>query len=173
MLKRLALGLLKGALIGGAIGAAFHFGLGWTTAAGLLAYLIAMGSGASAGVLTGKPPWRHAAWIESLLKGVAGVGVGALAYWAASKWGSFALPFEIPGVPPGTVWTELPLVFSAVIGGAFGTLVELDNTDAEAPSERGQRKAATKVRVDGIEDAEVVSEPAVEAKRERKEESQR
>ncbi len=151
MLKRLVMGLVKGVLIGGAVGAGLHFGLGWTIASGLLGYLLAMGAGATAGILVGKPPWKQAAWIESLLKAVAGLGVGALIYWVSSKWGSFELPFAIPGVESGTAWTEVPLLFVTAVSAVFGTLIELDNTDEDEP-ERGTR---TKVRVS---DASVVEE---------------
>ena len=160
MLKRLGLGLLKGVILGGAIGAALHFGLGWTFASGIGAYLVAMGAGASAGVLTGKPPWQQAAWVESLLKAAAGLGVGALFYWAASKWAGFALPFNIPDVMPGTSWTNLPLIFSPAVAGVFGALVEADNTgEDQGSTERGERKAP-RARVEVIEEAEVVEEPA-------------
>ncbi|MEM9070298.1 MAG: hypothetical protein AAGE52_17455 [Myxococcota bacterium] len=156
MLKRLGLGLIKGLVIGGAIGAAFHFGLGWTSATGLLAYLMAMGAGATAGILAGKPPWKQAAWIESVLKAVAGVGVGALAYWLGSRFGEFGLPLELPNVAAGTSWTEVPLVFVPAVSAVFGTLVELDNTDDDAAPERGKR-SSVKARVDvGVEDAEVL-----------------
>ncbi len=145
------MGLVKGVLIGGAVGAGLHFGLGWTMASGLLGYLLAMGAGATAGILVGKPPWKQAAWIESLLKALAGIGVGALLYWVSSKWGSFELPFAIPGVEAGTEWTEVPLLFVTAVSAVFGTLIELDNTDEDEP-ERGAR---TKVRVS---DASVVEE---------------
>lgn len=152
VLKRLALGLVKGLLIGGGIGAALHFGVGWTAATGLLAYLLAMGVGATTGVLTGKPPWRQNAWIESVLKGVAGVGVGALLYWLASNWGQFELPLAIPGVAEGASWTEVPMLTAAGIGGVFGTLVELDNTDdAKDKPQRGEKRKV-KARVAKEED---------------------
>lgn len=154
MLKRLALGLFKGLLIGGALGAAFHFGLGWLTASGILAYLLAMGAGATSGILAGKPPWRHQAWIESLLKGAAGLGFGALAFWVASKWAAFGVPGGIPGLEAGTPWTQSVLLMPAVVAGLFGTLVELDNTDDPDPPKRNTKRP--NVRVGETDDAEVV-----------------
>ena len=156
MLKRLGLGLLKGLVIGGALGAALHFGLGWVTLGGsaLLGYLLAMGAGASAGVLAGKPPWRQAAWIEGVLKAVAGLGVGALTYWASSKWLSFGLPGVLPGLEAGTPWTESTLLLPTVVSAAFGTLVELDNTDVDETPKGAKR--GPKVRVKGSEVAEEV-----------------
>lgn len=145
MLKRLGLGLLKGLVIGAGVGAALHFGLGWlTVGSALFGYLLAMATGATAGVLAGKPPWRQAAWIEGVLKAVFGLGFGALAYWASSKWLGFALPDVIPGLEAGTAWTESTLLMPTVVAGLFGTLVELDNTDEETPK---GAKRGPKVRV--------------------------
>lgn len=152
MLKRLIIGVIKGLLVGAAIGSAFHFGLGWTTAAGLLGYLLAMGSGATAGVLAGKPPWRQQAWIESVLKSVAGLGVGALAYWVASTWLGFTLPFDVPGVAAGTPWTEMTVGISTVTAAVFGALVELDNTDDDSKSKPGRK---VRVSADEAEEVEV------------------
>ena len=143
---------------------AFHFGLGWTTATGLLGYLIAMGVGASAGILAGKPPWKQAAWIESLLKAVAGLGVGALLYWVSSKWAAFGLPFGlIPGLEEGTPWTEAPLLVSAAVGAVYGTLIELDNTPDGGATPKREGKKGAKARVAAgadlaIADAELVED---------------
>lgn len=162
MSKRLLLGLVKGLLIGGAIGAGAHFGLRWTSATGLLAYLLAMGSGATAGILGGKPPWRQETWIETVLKAVAGLGIGALVYWITSTWAAFGIPFALPSVEAGTPWTSVPLLVSTAIGVLFGTLVELDNTDdgATTPSRGGKAKASPKARVPApeveVEEAEVL-----------------
>ena len=164
MLKRLVVGLVKGMMIGAIIGCGFHFGLGWQTTAaggGLLAYLMAMGSGATAGVLAGKPPWRQQAWIESVLKGVAGIGLGALTYWVSSQWGSFALPSFVPGLG-GTPWTESTLLINVSAAAVFGTLVELDNTGGSTPKRKS--KTAQKVRVSApaeVETAELADDPTM------------
>lgn len=127
-LKRLGIGLLKGLAVGGLTGAAIQIGLGWTVTIGLLGYLLAMGIGATAGILAGTPPWRSETWIEAVLKGLFGVGVGALLYWVASSFASFEVPFAVAGAPRGTAWTSLPLLYGPVIGALFGAVVELDNT---------------------------------------------
>jgi hypothetical protein len=148
-------------IIGGALGAGLHFGLGWATVGGsaLLGYLLAMGTGATAGVLAGKPPWRQAAWIEGVLKAVAGLGFGALAYWLGSSYASFGLPGLLPGLEAGTPWNEATLVMPTVVAGLFGALVELDNTDADATPKGAKR--GPKVRVQGEKaDAEVVEAAA-------------
>lgn len=166
MLKRLGLGLLKGLIIGGAVGAALHFGLGWVTVgSALFGYLLAMATGATAGVLAGKPPWKQSAWIEGVLKAVFGLGFGALAFWASSKWLAFGLPGVIPGLDAGTAWTESTLLMPTAVAGLFGTLVELDNTDEGEP--KGAQRGP-KVRVKGgeapAEVVEVAERPASKVK---------
>lgn len=132
MLKRLGIGLLKGVVVGGAVGAGLHFGLGWTAASGLLGYLLAMGVGGTAGVLAGRPPWQHEAWVEGVLKAVVGVGVGALLYWLGSSFAPFDVPFVLPGAKETVPWTDSPLVLAPVVAGIYAALVELDNTDGDA-----------------------------------------
>ncbi len=161
MLKRLVVGLLKGTLIGAALGAGVHFGLGWTEASGLLAYLLSMGAGATAGVLAGTPVWRQATWIESVLKAVAGVGVGALLYWVSVRWGDFQLPVALPSVASGTSWTDVPLLFMTGVSAVFGTLVELDNTPDEPPVERKGQKLKARVAGASVENAELLRERRV------------
>lgn len=158
--KRLLFGLLKGLIIGAGLGAALHFGLGWTTTPGLLGYLLAMGGGATAGILAGKPPWRHQAWIEALLKAVAGLATGALVYWLASDYGAIGLPFEVAGVAAGTPWPELPLLYIPLVAALFGSLVELDNTgDDKAKKSSGGGSKAKKARVADLEEVEAFPEP--------------
>ncbi|MEM7609448.1 MAG: hypothetical protein AAF411_29225 [Myxococcota bacterium] len=141
--------------MGAAVGAVFHFGLGWTAASGLLAYLLAMGAGATAGVLAGKPPWKHQAWIESVLKAVFGLAAGAGVYWASQQWLSFDLPFALAPLPAGTPWVESTFAIALAAATVFGTFVELDNTDEDsAPS--------PKVRVASGEAAEVGVPAALE-----------
>jgi hypothetical protein len=125
--KRLLLGLLKGLILGVLIGVGFQIGLGWTVTGGLLGFLIAMAVGASAGVLCGKPPWRTGGWIESVLKAVAGVAVGALLFWLFG-YVSTSLGFSVFGAPESAVWNEQPLLFAPAIAALFGTVIELDNT---------------------------------------------
>ncbi|UJR86743.1 hypothetical protein [Sandaracinus amylolyticus] len=127
MLKRLVVGLLKGLVLGAAIGAGIQYGLHWVvTSGGLLGYLLAMATSGTTGVFAGKPPWREGAWIEALLKGLVGVGIGALLYWLGSTYGAVQLPF--PGVG-SAAWTSLPVLFLPAIAGVYGSLVELDNSD--------------------------------------------
>jgi len=137
MLKRLLVGWIKGLLFGGAVGAAIHFGLHWSAVDNLLGFLIAMGACATTGVLTGRAPWQAGAWIESLLKGIVGAGVGALLYWLGTKIGSFALPFDL-GLPEGTPWFAAPIVFAPAIASLYGAVIELDNTGESRRRDRAR-----------------------------------
>ncbi|MDQ3033417.1 MAG: hypothetical protein M3Y87_13445 [Myxococcota bacterium] len=146
MVKRLLIGLIKGLVIGGAIGAGIQYGLHWTvTSGGLLGYLFAMGAAGSTGVFAGKPPWRTGAWVEALLKGAFGIGVGALAYWLGATYGAFSLPF--PGIEEALPWTALPVVYLPAIAGVYGSLVELDNTGDDKKSGGGKTTTGPKARV--------------------------
>ncbi len=144
MLRRLGIGLLKGLVVGIGLGVGFQVGLGWGTTTGLLGYLLAMGFGATAGILCGKAPWRAESWIEAVLKGVFGVGVGALVYWVGSSYLAWQIPFALPYAAAGGAWTAQPLLYAPVIGAVFGTIVELDN-DESAPK-RSKAKNNKKVR---------------------------
>jgi len=163
MLKRLGLGLLKGLVIGGAIGAGLQYGLGWADATGLLGFLVAMGAAGTAGVFAGRAPWLEGAWIEATLKGLVGVGLGALAYWGLTY-----VPFEVPfpGVEGAHTLAALPAVFAPAIAGAYGALVELDNTGEGEDAEGGPK---ARVSVDDDEEAaEVPASSRREAEKSRK-----
>jgi len=166
--------MLKGLVLGGGVGAGLQVGLGWGDAGGLLGFLIAMGTGATAGIICGKPPWRAGVWIEVLLKGVAGLAVGALLYWLTWSYAGFGVPFDLPGAVAGTPWTSQPLLYAPLVALLFGSLVELDNTggeqgDGEGGSRKNQRvsgSAKTRVADDPLDLS--LPEPAEEAPRRRK-----
>jgi hypothetical protein len=126
-LKRLGIGMAKGALIGALLGVGFHFGLLWWTTAGLLSMLIAMGVGATAGALAGKPPWAQSGWLETGLRILAGAGIGAALLWLAGHFLAFTLPFSVFGAPSETLWHELPLVYIPFVTTIYAALLELDN----------------------------------------------
>ena len=132
MPRRILIGLIKGLFLGALLGSLFHFGLGWRVTEGLLGYLIAMGVGATAGVLAGRPPWLHEAWLESLLKGVFGLAVGAALYWVSVRFLTFDLAFAFFGAPESSPWTSLPLLYAPPIAVLFALIVELDNNSAAA-----------------------------------------
>lgn len=142
ILRRLLVGLLKGLVLGGLVGAGVHLGLGWTRTQDVIAYLLAMGTGATVGLLAGKPPWAREAWLESLLRAVGGLVVGSLLYFLAVRFASAPIPLDAgPGAPVGTPWVELPLLYALGVGAIYGALVELDHTP-DRPGPRGRGKGA-------------------------------
>lgn len=157
MVARLGFGLLKGLVVGGALGAAFQVGLRWGATTGLLGYLLAMGIGATAGIICGKAPWRAEAWIEAVLKGVFGVAIGALVYWIGTSYLPWSVPLALPYAAAGAEWTSMPLLYAPIIGGLFGMVVELDN-DGGSPARRkkgGKKntgKRAPRTRVSTLEE---------------------
>ena len=171
MLKRLLIGLAKGLVTGGALGALFQLGLGWPSAAGLLGYLLAMGAAATAGTVAGKPPWRQEAWIEGVLKSGFGLGIGALLFWVATSFLSFDLPFALGPIPAGVPWVSQPLLMLPPIAAVYGAIIELDNTgDGKAATKTGRKVRHVRVRgeVAGEPKDAVAEAPAEPRKRSRK-----
>lgn len=152
MTKRLLVGLLKGLVVGGAIGAIFQLALRWCPTSEWLGYLIAMGTGATAGLLAGRPPWAQEAWIEGVLKAVFGLGIGALLFWLGVRFANFTVPFAFAHAPQGTPWTEVPLLYAPPIAALYGAIIELDNTgDAgKGKPDKGGGKGA-RARVAGAD----------------------
>lgn len=145
MIKRLGFGLTKGLLIGGLIGGGLQFGVpSWTVVSGVIGFLIAMGVAGTAGVFAGKAPWLDGAWIEAALKGLVGVGLGALAYWGLT-FAPFSIPF--PGLEGTHVLAALPALYAPAIAGVYGALVELDNTGEEKAS-KGSKGPKARVAID-------------------------
>jgi len=121
---KLLVGLLKGAVIGGAVGygavqlaTATGFGNAWLTY-GLI--------GALVGLFVGKPLWRllrdknSTSWI-AVIKGLFGFGVGCGLYALLAKvWNP---SFEIAGEP-----AQWPPILGGVIGALYGGFVELDDS---------------------------------------------
>jgi len=159
--KRLGIGLLKGLVLGAAIAAGVSYGAHWATpSGGLLAYLLALGVGGTAGIFGGRAPWKEGAWIEAAIKGLVGVCVAALLYWLASAYAARSIPW--PGASSPIPWTSIPLLFLPAIGAIFGALVELDHDDADGKPAK-KKSAASKARVAPsleIEDADVEAAPA-------------
>jgi len=147
MLRRLLFGLLKGIVVGGALGALLHFGLGWTSLTGWLGYVIYGAAVALGGVVAGQPPWRKGAWIASILKGLFGFGVGAGLYALATHF--LKLPVGgLVGIPTGTVLAESPLFFAPLVTLIYTTLVELDDGGPAPAAESGGVRVASGASTD-------------------------
>jgi hypothetical protein len=123
-LTRAALGLLKGGLLGGAVGyGAFRAGIAVASCCGWTLWVVYGAVGAVAGLLCGRPFWRHDTLWTPALKAVFGALVGA---------GLFALArrsFD----PAIVLWgralqlSSWPFLFGPVVGATYGALMELDD----------------------------------------------
>lgn len=168
MLARLGLGLVKGLLLGAAVGAGVAFGLHWSTpAGGALAYLLAIGTAGTAGIFAGRAPWKDGAWIEAALKGLVGAGVGGGLYWLVARY-TPALG-DVPGA--GVAWAAFAPVYLAAIAGVFGAVVELDHSGEDrAPTKgaAGSKPSSAKVRVVDPEDETAAAPAAASTRADRK-----
>ena len=138
---RVVLGLLKGAVVGGALGfAALKLGV----AGGAAAFLTYAAIGGLVGMLCGKPPWRQDTFWTSAIKGLVGVGVGIGLFWLSRKLlGGFhvSLPASL-GAPPERSIAELPIILGPLVGALWGTIVEVDDGGASGAGDKGKPKTA-------------------------------
>lgn len=157
--KRLGIGLLKGLLLGAAIGAGVSYGAHWSTpSGGVLAYLLALGVGGTAGIFGGHAPWKEGAWIVASVKALFGVAAAAALYWLASSYAAGRIPW--PGAESPVAWTSLPILYLPAIGAVYAALVELDHDESDE-KKKDAKKSAAKTRVaSGAEDTELADEPA-------------
>ncbi len=164
--KRLLLGILKGLLIGGTIGALVHFVGEGASLGGWLNYPLYAGVGALSGVLAGRAPWKPGAWIASILKGAFGLGIG-IGLYALGAW-LFKADFSLLGSTPAPL-AHHPLIFAPLVALLYSTFVEIDD-GGEQPEEAG----ATGVRagkplsvedIDICEDEEAAKPAAKSAKK--------
>ena len=139
---RVVLGLLKGGLVGAAIGA-LAFKLGVT--GGMPAFVAYGLVGGLVGIIAGRPPWRQETLWTSWLKGIFGFAIGLGLYWGARKLlggvhASFAAGL---GAPPDRPLVEVPFLLGPAIGALWGLLVEVDDSSgAKAPTKSGTKGPA-------------------------------
>lgn len=151
MLKRLILGLVKGLVLGGVVGAAITFGLATASLGGVAAYALYALVAAFAGVLAGRPPWVKGAWVESVLKGLFGVAVGVGLYALASRFLLMPLPNLAGGEPLAAALQ--PMLMAPAIGAIYAALIELDNTGEAEPEPTGVRvRSVDDIKVDEDEE---------------------
>src|SRR5215471_16967341 len=122
---RVVLGIIKGLVVGGAVGfAATKVGFGTGAAAWLVYGLV----GFLVGIVCGKAIWRHDTLVTPLLKGIFGFLLGMGLYWLAGKaLGGVAAPLTLPSVAPGTKIAAIPLLIGPAIGILYGIFVEVDD----------------------------------------------
>lgn len=156
MQKRVGIGFLKGLLIGVAVGVGIEGFLHWPLpSGGILAYLLSIGVGGTAGVFGGRAPWKDGAWLEAALKMAVGAAAGAFLYWLASKYASF----ELPWIGGARRWTSIAPLFLGPIGALYGAIVELDHDEGPASksgtSSASASRSASKARVSSVADTEL------------------
>jgi hypothetical protein len=130
-MARVLLGILKGGVVGGAVGfAATKVGFGTGAAAWLVYGLV----GFLVGIVCGKAIWRQDTLVTPLLKGIFGILLGMGFYWVAGKTlGGLHLPLATRLGAPDEPIAALPLVLAPALGILYGIFVEVDD---------GERKKA-------------------------------
>lgn len=158
MVKRLLLGLLKGLVIAGALGALFFYAFGLHAVSGVGAFLLAGLATMIAGVFAGQPPWKAGAWVGSILKGLFGFGLGAGLYWVLQR---FAPGTDISAMlrasEPTTLATA-PVTFMPIVASVYAMLVELDDGAVEGSTADPSLQKKTGIRVENIDVGEDESE---------------
>lgn len=169
MLRRLLIGMLKGLLIGGAVGAALHFGLGQTSIASALNYPLYGLVGALAGIFAGRPPWHEGARVATILKGVFGLLLGFGLYALAAAFLKGAFPIALPNVPATANFAQIPLVFAPSVAALYAALVEIDDggENPEPAARSGTRINLDDIKVDE-EEAPAAKPAAKQAQARRK-----
>jgi hypothetical protein len=130
---RVLLGIIKGGVVGAAVGfAATRVGFGTGAAAWLVYGLI----GFLVGIVCGKAIWRHDTLVTPLLKGIVGFGLGAGLYWLAGKTLSgVPAPFTTPYFGHNDKISAIPLLLGPAIGILYGIFIEVDDGERKKAAE--------------------------------------
>ena len=139
---RALLGLIKGALIGGAIGYCL---LKLGNPSGVLVYLCCGIVGAVVGLLCGRAPWRAETIWTPVLKVLFGFGIGAGLYALGHRFAP-GLTLTIQGFTEPTSLRS-GATLAPVIGMLYGLFVEVDDGASVAAS-----KARPKALSEGDKD---------------------
>lgn len=136
---RLLFGIVKGGLVGAALGL-LAGKLGVST--GAVAILFYGGVGAAVGLVCGRPIWRQETIWTPILKALFGFGLGVGAAWAGHKWlGGVHLPIaQIPGALERPL-PDVPGLFGPAVGILYGVLVEVDDAGGAEAAKAGSSAA--------------------------------
>jgi hypothetical protein len=128
---RLVLGILKGAIVGAAVGyGAWKIGLGGAGSLGFIVYGLV---GALVGVVCGKPIWRQETLFTPLLKSIFGFGIGVGLFFGARKvLGGMHLGIATGLGAPDSPLVDLPFLLGPLIGLVYGAFVEVDDGSGKA-----------------------------------------
>ncbi len=137
---RLVLGILKGAVVGAAVGlGAAKVGIG----GGALGYVVSGVVGALVGVVCGKAIWRQETLFTPLLKAIFGFGIGALLYLGAHKLlGGMHLALATGLGAPDRPLLEVPFLFGPLIGIIWGAFIEVDDSGSGKAGAKAASKTA-------------------------------
>lgn len=139
---RVLLGILKGGVVGAAVGfAAWKAGLG----GGAAGWFIYGAVGFLVGIVCGKPLWRQETLWTPVLKGLFGVLIALGLTWLGRKFlGDFHLPLPANlGLPDGPL-VHTPVLFAPLVGIVYGLFVEIDDGDRKKAEAAGAAKPAVK-----------------------------
>jgi hypothetical protein len=124
---RVIVGLLKGAVVGGAVGYGL-LKLGWTST--FFTYVACSVVGALVGLVAGRPPWAAETFFTPLIKMIVGAAVGA----GLCAIGLKVLPNpELTLGSLGTVSLHSGPALSLFIGMLYGLFVEVDDGGSSKP----------------------------------------
>jgi len=139
---KLFVGILKGAIIGGALG---YGAFALEDATGFVSPWLTYGViGALVGLFVGRPIWsllrdkNATAWV-SVLKAAFGFGVGCLLYAIVSRLLHLSYAIEVAGKSQDVFTWQVTL--GAAIGGIYGAFVEIDDAIGEKPAPAQSAKA--------------------------------
>lgn len=122
---RVIIGLVKGLIVGGAVGYGL-LRLGWTS--GALAYVACAIVGAIVGVVAGRAPWKAETIWTPVLKMIVGAGIGV---GLAALGTHFGPDSEIYVRPLQTGLERVPFrsgpILAPIIGVLYGIFVEWDD----------------------------------------------
>lgn len=154
---RLLFGLLKGAILGGAVGyGAYAVGFGasmqWVLF-GLVGVLV--------GLLVGRPFWSHlrdkgsTVWV-SILKAIVGFGVGA-GLGALAGW--LHIPLEVPLMGEERAVLDWPFIAAGAVGALYGAWVEVDDSPAKAKKKAEGQGGGKSAGIQGVPDPKDIEIP--------------
>ncbi|HWE28067.1 MAG TPA: hypothetical protein VHB97_08705 [Polyangia bacterium] len=137
---RVIIGLVKGLIVGGAVGYGL-LRLGWTS--GALAYVACAIVGALVGVVAGRAPWKAETIWTPVLKMIVGAGIGV---GLAALGTHFGPDSEVYVRPLQTGLEHVPFrsgpILAPIIGVLYGVFVEWDDGG-------GKKDAAAAKKGDG------------------------
>ena len=134
---RVIIGLVKGLIVGGAVGYGL-LRLGWTS--GVLAYVACAIVGAVVGVVAGRAPWKAETIWTPVLKMIVGAGIGA---GLAALGTHFGPDSEVYVKPLQTGLEHVPFrsgpILAPIIGVIYGIFVEWDDGGGkkDPPAKKG------------------------------------